>query len=146
MMMRNAELLDSIESGFIAEAVSIAIRSQPEALLDGLDYHRISERTEPYWVFAKELIKAAAILDKPIIARWVVDVSAAEFAYLEIQPEAAALLVNSVQEAKDFLASLIEDASVLSDNPDAGLSKIQVKELNSAAAALKLMPIPGAHV
>ncbi|MGV2854343.1 hypothetical protein ACNPON_10400 [Glutamicibacter sp. AGC13] len=146
MKMKNVELLDSIESGLITEAVSIAIRSQPEVLLDGLDYHRISDHTEPYWAFAKTWIQAAAALDKPVIARWVVDLTAAEFAYLEIQPEAAALLVNSVQEAKDFLASLIEDVSVLSDNPDAGLSKIQVRELNSAATALKQLPIPGANV
>ena len=33
----------------------------------------------------------------------------AEFAYLEIQCKAAWLLAASVQEAKDYLASLVED-------------------------------------
>jgi len=142
--MTDSELLSLIEAGRTDEAVATAIRRQPDFLLEDFDYERISYNAEPYWEFAKSWIEAAASLDKPIIARWVVDMALGEFAYLEIQPEAAQLLVNSVQEAKDFLASLIQDVSVLSDNPDAGLSKPQVRELNQVALLLSQVSIPGA--
>lgn len=141
----DAKFLEEIEAGRIDEAVATAVYWQPDALLETLDYRRISNDAQPYWEFAKAWIAAAGSLDKPIIARWVVDIALGEFAYLETQAEAADLLVKSVREAKDYLASLIEDVSVLSDNPDAGLSKRQVQELKDTALLLTQLSIPGAN-
>jgi len=142
--MADSKLLDSIEAGRIDEAVATAIRRQPDFLLEDFDYERISYNAESYWEFTKAWIEAADSLDKPKIARWVVDMALGEFAYLEIQSEAAQMLADSIHEAKGFLASLIQDVSVLSDNPDAGLSKNQVRELNKAALLLSQVSIPGA--
>ncbi|WP_313810893.1 hypothetical protein [Glutamicibacter sp.] len=142
--MADSSLLDAIESGRLDVCVAAAVLQRPEPLIESLDYHRITENAEPYWEFAKAWIAAAGALDKTVIARWVVDISLSEFAYLEIQSEAAQLLVNSVQDAKNFLAGLIEDVSILSDNPDAGLSRRQVQELKANAQELAQLVIPGA--
>lgn len=57
----------------------------------------------------------------------------------------AQLLVDSVQEAKNYLASLIEDVSVLSENPEAALAKKEVRELTASARELAELGIPGAR-
>ncbi|MNW30407.1 hypothetical protein D3C74_72940 [compost metagenome] len=57
----------------------------------------------------------------------------------------AQLLVDSVREAKNYLASLIEDVSVLSDNPEAALAKKEVREMTASARELAELGIPGAR-
>lgn len=139
-----SQIQDAIEAGQLTEMVPLAFCLGPEATYENFDFHRISDDAQPYWDFAKLWVQSAPALAKPLIARWVLDIATSEFANLEIQPEAAKLLISSVQDAKNCLASLIEDVSVLSDNPDAGLTKAQVLELASASKALKDLQIPGA--
>ncbi|MGP5381539.1 hypothetical protein ACTXL8_05040 [Glutamicibacter arilaitensis] len=143
--LMHASMHDAIEQGRTADAVAMAVLHDPDMLVEELDYHRITQDAQPYWDFAQEWIAAARVLDKPVIARWVADIALAEFAYLEIQCEAAQLLVDSVQEAKNYLASLIEDVSVLSDNPEAALTKKEVRELTASARELAELKIPGAR-
>lgn len=64
----DAKFLEAIEAGRIDEAVATAVSWQPDALLETLEYRRISNDAQPYWEFAQAWIAAAGSLDKPIIA------------------------------------------------------------------------------
>ncbi|MGO2596345.1 MAG: hypothetical protein ACTH79_11235 [Glutamicibacter arilaitensis] len=144
--MTVSQIQDAIEAGQPTEVASLALCLGPEAIYENFDFHRISDDAQPYWDFAKLWVQSAPALAKPLIARWVLDIATSEFAYLEIESEADKLLISSVQDAKNCLASLIEDVSVLSDNPDAGLAKAQILELGSASKTLKDRQSPNAGI
>ncbi|MGO2123808.1 hypothetical protein, partial [Glutamicibacter arilaitensis] len=144
--MTVSQIQDAIEAGQPTEVASLALCLDPEAIYENFDFHRISDDAQPYWDFAKLWVQSAPALAKPLIARWVLDIATSEFAYLEIESEADKLLISSVQDAKNCLASLIEDVSVLSDNPDAGLAKAQILELGSASKTLKDRQSPNAGI
>lgn len=141
--MAISSLIEAIENHEPVKAAGIAAAQRPSLLAENLNYHRITDNAAPYWEFAKAWVAIADTLDKPIIARWVVDIATSEFAYLEIQAEAAEMLIKAVSEAKNFLAELIGDMSILSDNPEAGLTKAQVRQLRDSADELRSISIPG---
>lgn len=141
-MIDIAPIIEAIEAKDPTNAASLAIQHQPTELVESFDYHRIADDAEPYFEFVKAWVAAAHPLEKPTIARWFVDNSVADFAYLDAQAEGASLLSSSVREAKDHLAKLIDDLNFLSQGPDSGLAKARVAEYKQAATQLREIVIP----
>ncbi len=142
MPVPSAPIIAAIESQDPHVAAALALEQPPALLLEAFDYHRITDSAEPYFEFTKAWIALAEPLDKPVIARWAVDMSVSEFAYLEVQAEAVALLSSAVREAKDHLAGLIDDLKFISQGPDAGISKTGIAEFRHAADRLRELAIP----
>lgn len=142
MPVPSAPIIAAIESKDPHAAVALAIEQPPALLLEAFDYHRITDGAEPYFEFTKAWIALAEPLDKPVIARWAVDMSVSEFAYLEVQAEAVVLLSSAVREAKDHLAGLIDDLKFISQGPDAGITVTGVAGFRHAAERLREVVIP----
>lgn len=137
-----APIVAAIESKDPQASARLAIKQQPALLVEAFDYHRITDNAEPYFEFTKAWVALAEPLDKPVIARWALDLSVSEFAYLNIQTETVALLSSAVREATDYLAGLIDDLGFISQGPDAGISPTGVAEFRHAADRLRELVIP----
>lgn len=119
-----------------------AARLRPGIVIDGLDYHALSGNAQPWFDFALAWAEAADPLDRPEIAAWLMNLSVADMSYLDVQAESAALMARVTRQATARLAELLDQATVLSDGPDAGLSKSQAQQFTSAAASLRSLELP----
>lgn len=140
--MLDKNLVAAIEANDPVTAAELALRYTPEILVEEFDYHRITDNAEPYWEFLKAWFERASPLDRPVIVAWGVDIATSEFAYLEVQTELAEMQARSVDEAKNYLAGLVEHMYLLTGNPEAGLTKAQMLELREAAKSMRALPIP----
>lgn len=142
MTVEVAPIIRAIEANKPQAAARLALPEQPALLFEALDYHRITDNAEPYLEFIRAWLAVAHPLDQPSIARWLVDASVADMAYLEAEAEAARLLASSVRAAKDHLADLLADLDCLTRSPEAGLTRAQAAGYKDTADRLRAFPIP----
>lgn len=136
------QIHELIGTGQTSQAASKAARMPPRSLIDNIDYYAISNNAEKWFEFTKLWITGADTLARPEIAAWLVNTSVSEMSYLKVQNEAAVILARVVREATHHLATLLDQALVLDNGPDAGLTRQQAAQYAAGAVSLRECTLP----
>lgn len=139
------EIADSIRKNEIAEAVSLAHKSNwsARALAETFNEDELDEYAENFLAFTLAWFDQVKSGDRLAIAAWAQTRSVLEWSHIEdVRKIAAELLVRAIRAQIAAIGTLADTAGIYADGPDAGISKQTASEIRESAAKLREITWP----